>query len=152
MERSLHDTTQVVVALAPTALTNGTATGLTIDCVDADSQHVMLPVTEWTDGSHEFRFFHREKSTDSWVRVLTKDLDAFTDADLTDDSGNGRVTVSDGSYDGKVVQLSYIGGKRFLRVDIVTTGSTTGAELGALIQLLRLRFIGENPMVPGWDQ
>lgn len=150
MDRSLHDTTEVLTALPVATRTNGTDNGTELDLADADAVHIIIPVSVWNDGSHEIQFLHRDDTGDAQVRVPTADLDARVDADLTDDGGNGNVTVGDASYDAKNIQLAYIGGKRHLDVDIVTTGATGGADLGVLVQVSRLRNVGTNPMVPGW--
>lgn len=144
--RSLHDNLQGRVVIPPQAGgANGTVTGAEIDFAAADAEQYLIQLGAWTDGTHTFEFFHGDTSG-ALVRVPTEDLDAKVAADLTDDAGNGEVVVSSAAKDNSVVQVGYIGGKRFGRVDYVKTGVTTGLDgVAVLAELGRLRGVGQNP-------
>lgn len=154
MMRSLHDTTESHVTL-PLAAHDATTTtdGAAVDLADADAAEFEVVVGTWTDEDHGVAFYHREKPADSWVAIPLADLDARVAADLEDDgSGNGVVNITDDTRDDTVVQVGYIGGKRYVKAE--TTVSTdvagSGAVYGVLVKLARLRFTGKNPMTPGW--
>lgn len=117
--RDLHDNLGPVQSLAPAART-ASANGTGVDLRDFDAAMVMIDFGAWTDGSHTFEV--QESDDDS------------TYAAVGDDDLLGTEPVVDGaSEDAQVYKLSYIGTKRYIRVAVTVSGTTTGAVYGASI-------------------
>ncbi|HAX82099.1 MAG TPA: hypothetical protein DCY40_05995 [Actinobacteria bacterium] len=153
LNRSLHDNLDSRVAIPPQAGgANGTITGAEIDLAGSDAAQFIAMFGAWTDGTHTLRFFHGDTSG-ALTRVATEDLDAKVPADLTDTAGDGEVIVSSAAKDDSIVQVGYIGGKRFARVDYVKTGVTTGFDgIAVVAEIGRLRGVGGNPQTdPDFD-
>lgn len=116
------------VTLAPAARTNGTATGTTIDRADptggTDSTTTALVVVVTgaiTDGSHAVAVQDSDDGS-SWSAAATTDL-------------VGTVPTISSTDDNTVFEVGYQGPKRYLRVNVVTSGATSGGIFGAVVIL-----------------
>lgn len=118
--RDLSNHISPVQTLRPLAVVNGTDDGLTADLANFDGATVVIDVGLWTDGVHTFTV---QDSPDN--SVWTAVADAFLD---------GAEPVVDGATDDEqIYEIGYLGGRRYLRVSVVTTGATTGAVFAATV-------------------
>lgn len=104
----------VTQSLSPAVRTNGTATGTAADLRGYDAAIVAVAFGAWTDGTHTPLLQHSMDGT-TYTTVAAADLDgAFT-------------AVSSAGGANSLQQVGYIGSQRFIRVQMTTTGATTGA-------------------------
>lgn len=101
------------------AKTNGTSNGTGVDAAGYDSVTVTFEVGTRTDGTHV------AKIQDS------ADNSSFADVAAADQVGTFAADVTS-----NVSQtVAYIGGKRYVRAVLTTSGATTGAIVGASVVL-----------------
>lgn len=127
---SLYDQTLAKVTLAPAEVTNGTANGTAVDrAVNGGMQDAMLVVTAGvvTDGSHAVAIQDSADGSTGWTAV--------PEAQLT-----GALPTVDSADDGAVFEVGIRSTRRYLRAVVTTTGSTTGAFIGAHIILNSPRY------------
>lgn len=126
--RDLHNKTSVANAFsAATIATNTTTDGVTVDCQGYDAVELIARVGAYTDGAYA---------------LSIKESDA---------SGSGFAAAPASSILGAsqslsaantVAKLGYIGTKRYIRLSIVSTGTTSGASLSGVALLDRGRHTG----------
>jgi len=98
---------------------DATVTGEDVDLAGYDAATVVIDVGAWaTDGTNTFEVQEADDdgagSPDTYAAVAAADL-------------NGTEPVVDGATDDdQIYQLEYIGGKRWIRVVVVTTANTSG--------------------------
>ncbi|MBQ0947655.1 hypothetical protein [Streptomyces sp. RK76] len=122
---SLYDQSVVKVSLAPAEVTDGTANGTAVDRgVNGGMQDAMLVVTTGvvTDGSHAVAIQDSANGSTGWAAVDASQL-------------TGAAPTVDNADDGAVFEVGIRSTRRYLRAVVVTTGSTTGAFIGAHIVL-----------------
>jgi len=118
--RDLVHNVKVESSLAPSVHTNSSVTGYSVDLRGFDSAMIMVSVGEYTDGTHTITVQHSD------------DGSSFTD--VSADELQGAIDVINGNeFDNKTQLVGYIGSKRFVRTNIVTTGATTGALCAAYV-------------------
>jgi hypothetical protein len=140
--------------IAPKVYTNGTVNGTGVNLATAHSWEFQIQVGLWTDGAHVFTLEESEDDS-TYTDVAVIDLSGFQLDGLQGlDAGPlNTVTVGDATKDGTVIAVGYIGGAKFLRLKLVTTGATIGATLSANIVLARLRYAGKAAgNATRWDQ
>lgn len=126
----------------PQAVTDGTINGDSIDRKFYESSIILLHIGTYTDGSHEFTL--QESDDDStWTDVDSSEVLGY---DTTNDEY--FTTLDDGTRDDTVEHIGYIGVKRYIRMQVVTTGSTTGAVLGLSIVQDYPRYSGASQLTP----
>ena len=108
-----------VQSIAPGAKT-ASVTGTGVDLQGFDSALVLIDVGAWTDGSHTPKLQESDDNS-TFTDVAAGDLDGSFTAITA--SGNGS----------QVYQVGYIGKKRYIRVYVTISGTTTGAVYGAAI-------------------
>lgn len=118
--RDIKNNVLVVHSLSPAARTDGTVNGTKADLRGYESAMVLFHVGARTDGSHALKV--TESSDDStYTEVAAADL-------------HGSLTAVAGAGQQNAVQaVGYIGNKPYIKAQIVTTGSTSGAIIGATI-------------------
>lgn len=128
MRRTLYNTVVTRLAVPFANRVNGTVTGTTIDRTDptggADYTTVALFVVTTgavVDGSHA-------------VAVQDSD-DGSTWAAASAESLQGAVPTVGSTDDDKVYEIGYVGTRRYVRVNVVTTGATSGGAFGAVALL-----------------
>jgi len=118
MPVGVYNRSATVRALTSAARTNGTVTG---DSVDRGGDNVSVLFTiltaTLTDGVHT-------------ISVHDSDDNSSFGAAATGQQGTTVVTVA-GTDSNKVFELGYVGPKRYCRLNVVTSGATTGGVLGA---------------------
>ena len=146
--RSLHDNLLATPSLSPAAYTNandGDGTG--VDCADADAVQFLVSVGTWTDGDHTVTFKHSDDGV-TYAAIPAASLDEKVDGTLEAD---GTLLIDDDSEDDSVIQVGYIGGKRYVLVSNAVANDTDGAVYGAAVEVGRLRSTGVSPMDPAWQ-
>lgn len=99
------------------AKTNGTSNGTGVDLSGYDSCTVEFEVGTRTDGTHA------AKIQDS------ADNSSFADVAAADQVGTFAADVASNVNQ----RVAYIGGKRYVRAVLTTSGATTGAVVGASV-------------------
>jgi len=117
--KELRNTTKAVIALAPVAVATDTTTvGLTIDTQGFESCLFNMMTGVLTDGDYDFDIYHGDAS-DMSDEAATTDI-VGTMPDFSDDTDDANVN-----------SVAYVGDKRYLRLKVVSTNTTTGALLCA---------------------
>ena len=98
------------------AKTDGTVNGVSADLKGYHSAIAFVDSDAWTDGVHTLSL---EDSPD--------------DSTFTAVSGGSSVVIDGGADDDQAYKIAYQGVERYVRVVCVTTGSSTGAIVGATI-------------------
>lgn len=126
MNRELEGNISPVYALdTQTISTNTTTAGNEIDTQGFDSL-TLLPFTGvLTDGDYTLLIEETDESGSGYTAVADDDL-TVTEA---------SVSFTDDADDNVVNKIGYIGSKRFVKVSIVSTGTSSGAILGCLAVL-----------------
>ncbi len=104
--------------IEPQDLTDGTVNGASVDQKEFGSATFLIDVGLWIDGSHVFSV---EVANDDG----TGSPGSFAAAPAADLVGTNP-TVDGLTVDNQAYKLGYHGDKRWARVSVVTTGSTTG--------------------------
>ena len=129
--RDLHNNIAAVVAKTIAAITSNTTTsGATVDMQGYDACEFVVQSGTLTDGSYAINVQHGDLANASDM------ADAAT-ADLV-----GAEPTFAATDDDKLKRVGYIGSKRYVRIQIVSTGTTTGGTLGAVAILGRERHTG----------
>lgn len=121
--KDLYNNLKVKATLAVATRTDGTAIGTTVDRAVSNSMFasvmVVLHTGTMTDGSVAVTVEESDDNS-SWATATALQGTAPTIA-LTDDN--------------TLYEIGYLGGKRYVRVKAVTTGSTSGGTFGAVVLL-----------------
>lgn len=104
--------------------TNTTTTGTEVDTAGFESCDFILAITDWTDGTYAFSLEDSDVSGSGYAAVDS------TLVFLKDESlGAAGIT-----------QIGYVGHKRYVRLSIVSTGTTDGAVLYGTVILGTPRY------------
>lgn len=130
IQKDLHHLLETPVkSLDVVATTNGTRNGASADLKGYRSCLLIVDADARTDGTHTITV--QESDDDStWTDVAAADLE-FTEAGAINSSG--QVVIDGAADDDQAFKLGYAGSKRYVRLECVTTGATTGAILGGMI-------------------
>lgn len=130
-----NNLTPVISTAAVVASGNGTTTtGAEIDLQGFEGAFVMVNSGAEGDtlGSslkYEFKLYHGD--TSGSLTAVTNQLDV-TDASISSDGT--WLTLDDNAETPQVSGIGYVGGKRYIRLDIVRTGNhSTGTPLSATV-------------------
>lgn len=128
MRESLYNAVIARLAVPVAVRLNGTVNGTTIDRTDpqggTDSTTVALVVVltgTITDGSHAVAIQDSDDGS-SWAAVAAEYL-------------QGAVPTIVAADDDKVFEVGYTGPRRYLRVNVTTTGAVSGGTFGAVVLL-----------------
>lgn len=122
-QRDLHHSIKASNALDTAAITSDTTTvGEIIDTQGFESTEFLIQSGVITDGSYAVLV---EEGDDSGL----SDAAAVADDDLL---GTELLAAFVAADDNKVAKIGYLGSKRFVRVSLVSTGTTTGGTFGAI--------------------
>ena len=116
--RDLHSRTKGVIAFAPVDLASDTTTaGAIIDRDGFEALEILVFSGVLTDGAYELVIEDGDVAnlSDAAVVASTFLLGVFTDLALTDDA--------------TIERIGYIGHKRYVRISVITTGTTTSGFL-----------------------
>lgn len=123
MRDSMFDDTAARLTIPSALRTNGTVNGTAVDTAGAGNffRSAMLVVIGGTitDGTHTVTLQDSDDGSTGWAAVS---------ADLIQGTLSGVTT-------GGVQRQAYLGGKRYLRASVVTSGATTGGTVTAVILL-----------------
>lgn len=127
--RDLHNNIDGGSALTPrNVAANGTINGDSVDLRGYMAAEFLILSGTVTDGTHAVNVQHSDDGT-AWVEVVAADiLDAEPSFAATDDN--------------TLKQVGYIGPKRFCRIQLVSSGVTTGGFFGAVVAKGRERHTG----------
>ena len=117
-----------VQSLRPQA-TTATRTGAEVDTLRYEGALFLISVGLWTDGTHTVDIEESDTSGSGFADVAAADLQG------TEPVINGA-TVDEQDY-----AVGYIGSKRYVRVNIVVAGATTGAVIGASVMLAHAKVL-----------
>ena len=121
--RDLHNNIDLAVALNTAAISSDTTTvGNIIDLRGFNSAEFVIQSGTLTDGTYTPLLEEGDIANLS-------DAAAVVDADLL---GTEALAVLLSTEDDAVKKLGYIGGKRYVRLSIVSTGTTSGGTVSAL--------------------
>lgn len=127
--RDLHNNLDGAAALTPRSVAaNGTINGSTVDVQGYNSVEFLVAAGTITDGTHA-------------VNVQDSD-DGSTWADADAASILGAEPSFAATDDNLVKQVGYVGPKRYCRIQLVSSGVTSGGLFGAVATLGRERHTG----------
>lgn len=127
-----YDAVVVKPSVPPAQHTDGTVNGSPVDRAatgGSDGSLVVVVAGDITDGSHAVDIQDSDDGATGWSTVPAGQL-------------QGSVPTLGASESDTVAEVGVVTSKRFLRVVITTTGSTTGGVLGAAVVL------GESRSIP----
>lgn len=126
--RSLYGSMIVKATIAVGVKTTGTLLGTSVDMADPvggtdgfRSAMFVIHTGTITDGTHTVTCEESVNDSD-WTTVAAGEL-------------QGAVPAIGAADDNKVYEIGYMGGQRYLRLKIVSAGTTTGGVLGATVVL-----------------
>lgn len=123
VQRDNHHNVKASSALDTQAITSDTTTaGNIIDTKGFESLEFVIQAGTLTDGAYAVLI---EEGDDSGL----SDAAPVADADLL---GTELLAGFAATDDDKVSRIGYLGSKRFARLSLVSTGTTTGGTLGAI--------------------
>lgn len=125
--RDLHNNIKVSPAIDPAAIITGNATktGKTIDTVGFDSLEFAVASGALTDGTYTSKLFESD--------TINEGTGALTNAtEVADKDRLGDLPAFTAADDSAVKRVGYIGSKRYVRIDVVQAGATTGGFLAAV--------------------
>jgi hypothetical protein len=117
--RSINDLVAPAISLAPAART-ASANGTGVDLHGHEAAEVLIVAGVITDGSHA-------------VTIEESDDDSTYTAVAAADRIGTLPTLTSSSGGSAVHKLAYLGGKRYLRVVITASGTTSGGVIGAIV-------------------
>jgi hypothetical protein len=127
--QDLHNNVYFVNALSSTAISSNTTTsGATVDTfpsITFESLEFVIRSTAYTDGTYTPNVQESDDGS-TWANV---DSEFLIPDDGTAESG-AVITANS-----QIKRLGYVGKKRYVRLQIVSTSVTTGATLSALAVL-----------------
>jgi len=126
MKQDLYNNVKCINAVDPVAVaSNTTLTGDIIDTAGFQSALFAISAGTLTDGTYTPTLY---EGNDSGL----SDAAAVADGDLIGTEAGATMIASE---DGDCAKLGYKGTKRYLRLDIASTGVTTGGVVGATCML-----------------
>lgn len=128
--RDVKNNLAVAHSLAPLLRTTGTANGTGVDLQGYESAMAVVHFGAYTDGTHTASLEESDASGSGYAAVAAGDLlGSFT-----------AVAASGGAN--TIQTVGYRGRKRYVRVVMTSSGTTTGAASGGSIVRGRARQIG----------
>ena len=125
-QRDIHNSMEQKVALDVQSISSDTTTaGNILDLQGFEGIEFLITAGSITDGAYAVLI---EEGDDSGL----SDAAAVADSDLLGTELLAAFTATD---DNKVSKIGYIGQKQFVRLSLVSTGTTTGGTFGALAVL-----------------
>lgn len=128
MRTSLTSLVDAKLALAPVAIATDTTTkGLDVDLFNANNEHprstlVVISSGVVTDGTYVLKVQHSDTTTDG----------DYVDVPVDQLLGGAQPANLTGTTDATTRQVEYIGTKRYLRVTIASTSTTSGGLFTAV--------------------
>lgn len=130
--RDFHNALSVVNALsAATIATNTNSDGPTVDLQGYDSCELIARTGAWTDGAYALQVLESDASGSGFAAAPASSV-------LGGSPSIGAANT--------IARVGYIGTKRYVRLRVVSTGTTSGASLSATAALARQRHTGGQPV------
>lgn len=124
--RDLHNNILPKVAFNTVAITSDTTTnGVEIDLQGYEGCEFVIMTGSLTDG--DYTPLIQESDTSGSYSGSVDDSDLL--------GTEAEAAFTDNTDDNKVARIGYIGNKRYVRLSIVSTGTTSGATVGAIVLL-----------------
>jgi hypothetical protein len=124
MNREIGSKLKIAIALTPRAIASDTTTnGAIIDLRGYDACTFAFMTGVLTDGDYTVLIQEGDASDLS-------DATAVADADLS--ATEASVSFTADTDDSAISKISYIGSKRYVRFNVVSTSTSTGALVGAM--------------------
>lgn len=125
-QRDLHHSVRAEVALKLQEITSDTTTvGEEIDMDEFESLEMVIQAGTLTDGTFDVLV---EEALDDGTGSPGA-FSAVADADLLGTEAGAQLVAAD---DDKTTKIGYLGQERFVRLSIVSTGTTSGGFLSAV--------------------
>lgn len=125
--RDFHNKTTVANAFsAATIATNTTTDGVTVDCQGYDAVELIARTGAWTDGAYALSIKESDASGSGFAAAPASSI-----------LGGQSLGAANA-----VAKIGYIGTKRYIRLSIASTGTTSGASLSGTALLERGRHTG----------
>ena len=121
--RDLYNIELDFQSIKPQVITNGTINGAEVDMAGFESAVGQVDSGSYTDGVHTWTLQESDTSGSGFTDVAAADL-----------QGGTTVLIDAADEDDRVYERGYLGVKRFIRWEVVTTGSSTGLIAGASIR------------------
>lgn len=123
MRRTTYNSVRVARAIGPAIIrTTGTITGVTVDRFVNDVYYKSVTFAVHTgtvtDGTHNVNVEESDNGS-AWSAAAAGDLQGTAPA----------ITATD---DDKVFEVGYVGAKRYVRINLVSAGTTTGGYVDAV--------------------
>lgn len=116
----------------PAANTSNATPSSGVDLANYNAATLYLLAGTWTDGTHTFTIEESDSASSGFTTVANSDLVAWSATSASDYTpvkvGNAQITAISSAATAINWRVGYIGGKRYVRVKVVVTGSPiTGA-------------------------
>lgn len=126
--RDLHNNIAIANALSgATIATNTTTDGAAVDCQGFDAAEIIVRSSAWTDGAYAVSLVECDTSGGAYTAVAAAQV-----------LGAGQSIGAANT----VKKIGYLGSKRFIKVRITSTGTTSGSHLSAVAVTSRERHTG----------
>lgn len=129
-QKDLHDNVRASTALAPQAIASDTTTeGATVDTQGFGSTELLFQAGTLTDGAYQAVVMEADAVDEGGAMVDPTEVDPddlFGDAPLLQNDG---MAIDDSGLTKKV---GYNGAKRYVRLDVASTGTDSGGVVGAV--------------------
>jgi hypothetical protein len=128
--RDLHNNVDAVNALTTATISSNTTTeGIAVDLQGYDSVEIFVKAGTITDGAYALGIEECDTSGGTYTAVAAPQL-----------LGGGQSFAS--TDDNAIKHVGYAGAKRFIKLTIVSTGTTSGGSFGAVAVTSRKRHTG----------
>lgn len=119
----LHHDSYAALALNVQAIASDTTTvGNTIDMAGYEAAEFVIFTKTLTDGDYDIKMYEGEES------------DMSDEAEVSAAEQLGDPSFTDDTDDNAVARVGYIGKKRYVRLKVVSTNTTTGVDaIGAIV-------------------
>ena len=132
---TFHNIKQEVALNPQTIATDTTTVGSIIDTQDWESLVVGLISGTVTDGDYTLLLEDGDDSALSDASVVADEFLLGTEA---------GASLTEDTDDGKMTKLGYLGCKRYVRVSVVSTNTSTGGIVGAYSILSHGRYVPDS--------
>jgi hypothetical protein len=143
LERSLKDNIEPVQCL-PFQAHAGALDGAAVSTDHANNFTFLVNVGVWTSGTHTLTFYEDLPGDGTWTACAAKNVDGYSnDTGLNLLEPDGTFVIDDGTYDGTIVPITYVGLGKNIRV---STAAAATATYGVDVVRFRLRATAKNPI------
>jgi len=140
--RVTHSFVPSISPQVPTVTVKGAGVDLSLNGHE-EIATISINLGTWTDGTHTFAVQESVDDVDGdYADAAVADLAVSANGTL---DGSGHLVVSANTGNPRVVVLTYLGAKRWIRVvDTITGSPSTGAQIAATV-IFGKRYAGTTP-------